>query len=285
MTRLILVMDAPRNLGEEPMLVVGGVTLDTLHLGGGGSHERPGGAGLYTALGCRAAGGAVALFAQVPDPMPAILDPFTQLFDWRGPVIPLSTLPRLEIAHYGSGRAELLAADWGAQLDLEPADLPPDLSRIRCAHVAALGPTGKQIAFARACRRLGVKTISAGTYGRAVSGGAGAVRQLIDLADRFFMNENEALGLFGSLDAVVARPGQVLFVTQGARGAWAITSRERAFAPALEVREVDPTGAGDTLCGAVNEGMEKGLGVEEALRLGVRLAAVTVGAIGPDAWL
>ena len=227
----------------------------------------------------------MSLYAQVPQPMPAVLDPFTQILDWRGPVIPLESLPRLEIAHYGGGRAELLAADWGAQLDLKPSDLPSDLSQFHCAHVAALGPTGSQIAFARACRRMGVRTISAGTYGRAVYEDAVSVRRLIGLADRFFMNENEARGLFGSLDGVSARPGQVLFVTQGARGAWSITPRERVLAPALEAEEVDPTGAGDTLCGAVLAGLDAGMEVEAALSLGVRLAAQTVGAIGPDAFM
>ncbi|HUF38393.1 MAG TPA: hypothetical protein VMN57_07715 [Anaerolineales bacterium] len=90
------------------ILVAGGVTIDTLRLPG--ETERrisPGGAGLYTALAVRAAGGRVRLFAQRPDPMPDLLSAYDRLLDWSGPTIPLERLPRLDIIHHGGGRAEL----------------------------------------------------------------------------------------------------------------------------------------------------------------------------------
>ena len=45
------------------------------------------------------------------------------------------------------------------------------------------------------------------------------VRRLFEEADLFFLNENEACGLFGSLDGAQTAPGKLLFVTLAERGA------------------------------------------------------------------
>ena len=259
------------------------MTIDTIRLSGGaGKHTTPGGAGLYTALGVRAAGGAVRLFAQRPVPMPEILFPYDAALDWTGPEIPLDRLPRLDIAHHGGGKAELVGAFWGAQLELAPTDLPDDLSAIRIAHIAALGPTAKQIEFVQACRTHGVKKISAGTYGRAVYEDGDVVRALMAQVDYFFMNENEARGLFTDPAAVAAAPGQVVFVTLGERGVAAVTENgERVRTEAERVDECDPTGAGDSFCGGVLAVLAAGGGLDEAAREGVRVAAATIQALGP----
>ena len=135
------------------IFVVGGVTVDTIHLPGRDAPViSPGGAGLYTALGAVAARGQAVLFAQQPRPMPALLQPVKDRLDWQGPIIKQEGLPRLEIAHYGEGRAELVAAHWGAQLTLSIADLPADLSQFGIVHVAALGPTLASLAFVQTSR-------------------------------------------------------------------------------------------------------------------------------------
>jgi ribokinase len=266
------------------ILVIGGVTIDTLRLPG--KSERftaPGGAGLYTALAIRAAGGRVRLFAQRPVPMPEILLPYDEVLDWIGPEIPPVRLPRLDIVHFGGGRAELAGADWGAQPELDPADLPDDLAEFSIAHIAPLGPTAKQIEFAAVCRSRGVGKISAGTYGRAVFGEGEAVRELLGRVDTFFMNENEAVGLFSRPEAAAAAPGQILFVTRAERGAWAVPGDgESIHVPAVRVEEYDPTGAGDSFCGAALAVIARGGGLGEVLAAGVRLAARTIRGLGPE---
>ncbi|NJN43737.1 MAG: hypothetical protein HC806_02690, partial [Anaerolineae bacterium] len=98
------------------ILVIGGVTLDILHLPNfSGPVTAPGGAGMYTALAGKCAGAPITLFAQRPEPLPDLLQPIAASLHWIGPTILASDLPWLEIAHYGGGKAALLNAHWGAQ--------------------------------------------------------------------------------------------------------------------------------------------------------------------------
>ena len=102
------------------------------------------------------------------------------------------------------------------------------------------------------------------------------VRQLLEAAALFFMNENEAVGLFGTLEEATARPNQQLFVTRAKEGATIITENGQISIEGYPVDEVDPTGAGDTFCGATLAGLAQGLPMEEACRGACRLAAQTV---------
>ena len=140
------------------LLVVGGVSLDVLHLPDGRTVEAPGGAGLYTALGAAQAGARVMLCAPRPEPMPDVLRPAAERLDWRGPRISAAGLMRLEIAHHGGGRATLVAAHWGALAHFTPADLPADLPAGAITHIAALGSALRQLEFARAVRRRGARS-------------------------------------------------------------------------------------------------------------------------------
>ena len=136
------------------------------------------------------------------------------------------------------------------------------------------------------CARLdtrGAQRISAGTYGRAVYGETEAVRKLLALADLFFMNENEATGLFGTVDAARAAPGKLLFVTLGARGALVIQGDHVTHVPGMAAAELDPTGAGDTFCGATLAGLVRGEHPVMATRQAIALAAQMIGAVGPAA--
>jgi len=268
------------------LLVVGGASLDVLHLADGRTATAAGGAGLYTALAARQAGARVTLLAPRPDPMPESLRPAAERLTWIGPVIAVEDLMRLEIAHHGGGRATLVSAQWGAVARLAPDALPADLAAFDIIHIAALGAARRQRDFLRAARRRGARRISAGTYARAVYGETDDVRALFAGADLFFMNENEANGLFGSVEQARARPGALLFITLGERGARVVGVGEAGVALAgLPAREVDPTGAGDSFCGAVLAGLARGLTPVEAARRAVSLAARVIEAVGPAALL
>jgi len=260
--------------------VIGGASLDVLHVG-----ERTvtaaGGAGLYTALAARSAGAKVCLLAPRSDPLPDLLQPVAYQLTWIGPLVSPDRLPRLEIAHHGGGRATLINASWGAVASLAPAALPPDLSGISIAHVAALPTADHQLAFVQASREWGAARISAGTYARLISTERDGVRDVFDAVDLFFMNENEASLLFGGVHAVPARSGQIVFVTLGERGAVVIQDGRITQVPGRPAVEVDPTGAGDTFCGAVLAGLARRDDVLSAARAGVMLAAEMIGAIGP----
>jgi len=189
---------AGRSSHSPDILVIGGASLDVLHLG-----ERTvtaaGGAGLYTALAACAAGAKVCLLAPRSDPLPDLLGPVAQRLTWIGPLVSLDQLPRLEIAHHGGGRATLINASWGAVASLTPEALPSDLSGISIAHVAALPAADHQLAFVQAVRARSVARVSAGTYARLISTERERVRDVFDAVDLFFMNENEASLLFGGV--------------------------------------------------------------------------------------
>lgn len=271
-----------RPLTGADVLVVGGASLDILHAGGQ-TFRSAGGAGLYTAAAAARAGARAAMFAPRPDPVPDVLQPALARIAWFGPAASPDQLPHFEIAHYGGGKAELVNARWGAEAQLTSSGLPPDLSGVAIVHVAALGTTARQVDFARAARQRGAGRISAGTYGRAVYGETDAVRALFELADLFFMNENEAVGLFGAAEQARTAPGKLLFVTLGSRGALVFQGSHRTHVPGMAADELDPTGAGDTFCGATLAGLARGEHPVMAARQAIALAARMIGAVGPAA--
>ncbi|MCS6846398.1 MAG: hypothetical protein RMN52_01630, partial [Anaerolineae bacterium] len=201
----------------HPILVVGCVSLDTLHIGGQ-TYQTIGGAGLYTALAARCAGAPTTLLGPRPTTLSPLLAPVAQRLDWIGPEAPPDALPHLEIAHHGEGRATLVGASWGAESQLTTAHLPDDLSRYAFVHIAALSSAHKMLDFLHACRERGARRISAGTYYRIVQNEPATVRAIFEQADLFFMNENEAIGLWGSLRvaggvSARTREGALLFIT------------------------------------------------------------------------
>lgn len=271
----------PKALGTD-LLAIGGASLDVLHLPGQ-TVNAAGGAALYTAAAAWQAGAAVTLLAPRPDPVPDFLQPAAARLSWIGPTIDPAELPRLEIAHYGGGRAALLGAAWGAEALMTAADLPADLSIFRFVHLAALRSAQRQVDFLTGCRQRGAARVSAGTYGHVVASETATVRALFEATDLFFLNENEANGLFGSVDRARTADDKLLFVTLGERGALVVEGLSVTHVPAPRATEVDPTGAGDTFCGATLAGLARGHAPITAARQAVTLAAAMIGQIGPAA--
>jgi sugar/nucleoside kinase (ribokinase family) len=262
------------------LLVIGAASLDRLHFMGQQA-DTAGGAGLYTASAAHRAGASVTLFAPRPANIPKLLKPLDSRVQWIGPRIEPDQLPRLEIIHHGAGRAELLAASWGASSAFDPGELPGDLTSYAYVHIAAMPSAQRQLAFFEACAARGANRISVGTYAHVVHGERDTVRSLFDGADVFFMNENEATGLFGSVEKVAPVGEHLVFVTLGARGALVLHGKQRAWIPSPQVEELDPTGAGDSFCGATLAGLANGLSAEGAATAGVDLAAEMITGVGP----
>lgn len=267
-------------------LVVGLASLDRIHLPGRAPLDVAGGAGLYTALALAVSGVRVTLFAPRPQPLPEPLAVVAAHFGWVGPTVDVADLPRLEIAHFGGGRAQLLGASWGGEAVLVPEGLPDDLGRYNVVHVAALSTAARQVTFASACRRRGARLLSAGTYGRVAQAETTTVRTLMAGSDVFFMNENEARFIFGEVapEALALAPGlarRATFVTQAERGAIVLSGGASTHVDAMRVEEVDPTGAGDTFCGAVLAALIAGMTPGDAAAAGVALAARVIAQPGP----
>jgi ribokinase len=221
--------------------------------------------------------------------MPPLFTPVMERLRWTGPVVAPEALPRLEIEHHGGGQATLLHASWGAEAELTPSALSFDIGQIAVIHIAALSAARRQLRFLQAIRAMRSEEasprISVGTYARLVDHEPEVVRQLLRLADCFFMNANEAQRLFGALDGAQTRPGALLCVTLGDQGALVIEGGQVTHVPAHPVEERDPTGAGDTFCGATLAGLAMGMMPVVAAERAVEWAARTVRDLGPASLL
>ena len=274
----------------QDLLVIGGASLDVYHLANGQTVHSPGGAGLYTALAAACSGAQTGMFAPRPDPMPAPLQAAAERLTWLGPNVPPDQLPSFEIAHYGGGRAALLNASWGGEMLITPENYPGDQITASIVHIAALRTAERQLNFARSLKsppspenrgRAGVGAISAGTYSKICIDEPDTVRELIGRCDFFFMNENEASLLFGGTDRVQARPGQIIFITLAERGALVIQGDHVTHVAGQPADDLDPTGAGDTFCGATLAHLARGEHPALAAQAAVLLAAEEIGAVGP----
>jgi sugar/nucleoside kinase (ribokinase family) len=269
----------------QDILVIGTASLDTLHIGGQ-THQTIGGAGLYTALAAHYTGAHATLLGPRPLNMPAPLQSVSDRITWIGPKVAVENLPHLEIAHHGEGRATLVGASWGGEAQLTVDALPHDLSHYAYVHIAALSSAQKMLSFLHACRDQGAQRISAGTYFRIVQNEPATVRAIFEQADLFFMNENEATSLWGSLRVagrvnMHTRDDALLFITFDRRGVIVIQGDHATPLPADSANEFDPTGAGDTFCGATLAGLAQGEDPVTAAQNACVLAARTIEHVGP----
>ena len=106
-----------------------------------------------------------------------------------------------------------------------------------------------------------------------------AVRKVLPFVSVLMMNAVESGQLCAALETKLENlpvPGVV--VTRGASGAeWiAPQTGERLMVPAFPVTPVDTTGAGDTFAGYFAAGLDEGMPVADALRLGAGAAALKI---------
>lgn len=220
------------------------------------------------------------MIAPRPDPMPPELIEPARLIRWRGGPVPPDALPHFEIAHEPGGKTTYLAAVWGSEGMLTPDDVPDDLDPDLSYIVPMIEPE-RQLEFVHHLKDRGWR-VACGTYGAAARSHPDAVMASIALADVFFCNEEEAAILYGAVDRATAEPGRVLFITRGEAGARVLQGRHATDVPAFRVEELDPTGAGDTFCGAVLARLGAGAHPVLAARHGAAVAAEMVTGVGPE---
>lgn len=99
----------------------------------------------------------------------------------------------------------------------------------------------------------------------------------------FFCNEIEGEALFGSGDPETMKrnflrlyPESVLILTLGSRGSMYISTEKSFFQPALKVKTVDTTAAGDTFTGYFISAVSRGESAEYAMEIATKAASVTV---------
>jgi len=264
------------------LLVIGGSSLDTLHLNGQ-MVTSAGGAGMYTTMAAIRSGVEASMFAPKPEPMPAELETVSfNLLEWIGPVISADQLPHFEI-EYGEGKTNYLKTFIGAEGELTTDQLMVDLGNYNIIHLTPLGDSKRQLTFLKAIRNQGGKLVSAGTYKCIIKDNPESVREVINNSDIFFMNEEEAVLLYGSLENVKTSLGKLIFVTLGAKGAMVVQGESQTRLTTKQVEPVDPTGAGDTFCGATLAELMLGGHPIMAAYKGMVLASKEIQSIGPAA--
>ncbi|MBI4883411.1 MAG: carbohydrate kinase family protein [Actinobacteria bacterium] len=262
------------------LLVVGGASLDIIHVGGRPT-ATPGGAGLYTALAANRAGADVTMLAPLPNPMPPELAPALDRIRWIGPTVSIDGLPRFEIAYDVGGAVTLFREYLGAEPQMTPELLDSIDELPGCAYCVPFLDARLQQSFVRALAARGCLTV-ASTYGKAVRSEPDIVRETQALADMFFCNEDEAGLLFGS-EPDDPPAGRVRYVTRGAHGATVHQGNHRTPIDGMQVAALDPTGAGDTFCGTTIARLLAGDHPVEAARRGNAAAAEMVTMVGPAA--
>ena len=272
---------AEATAGRPRLLVVGGASLDIIHVRGTPTHT-PGGAGLYTALAAARAGADVTMLAPVPSPMPPELAPAFDRIRWVGPTVPVDGLPRFEIAYDGHGAVTLFKEHLGAEPDMTPALLDQLDDLPGCAYCVPFLDARLQQAFVIELAARGCLTV-ASTYGKAARDETTIVRQTAALADLFFCNADEAVVLFGDEQRAAPPDGRMCFITRGSRGATVHQGSHRSEIPGVAVSALDPTGAGDTFCGTTVARLLAGDHPVHAAQRGNAASAEMVTMVGPVA--
>jgi len=264
------------------LLVIGSPSLDKIHINGQ-VFDSVGGAGLYVAMAAVRSGVKVSLFSPRPGQPPDVLQEFAEnLEEWIGPVIPLADIPRFEIKHKGD-KATYVSSSSASESGLDPNAMPADLSVYDAVHITAMGDSAVQSAFYDVCRERGAKCISLGTWIGSIGRKPLLTRELLDKADFFFMNEEEALALFGDMEKVKVGAGQVLFVTRAEKGALVLLGAHQVSIPGYPVMVKDPTGAGESFCGGTLANILQGVHPVIAGMRGGMLAAEKVADWGAGA--
>jgi len=266
------------------ILVIGSPSMDTLHFKNR-TKSSIGGAGLYTALAAVRSGCQVSLHGVRPDPIPEPLKPLRErLTAWIGPKVGLEKLPHFVISHEGD-KATYHEFYVGDEVHLDAQELPQDLSGYDAIHITALGKADQSLRFAEVCRQRGARLISSGSFLNLIKEEPEKVHQLIDCSNIFFMNEEEAIGFFDSLDNVRTQPGKLMFITRGGKGVIVVQGNFHTELPAVPAEVLDPTGAGDTFCGSTLANLLLDMHPILAARKAMALASEEVEDVGPAALL
>ncbi|MBC8215135.1 MAG: hypothetical protein H8E64_01315 [Candidatus Marinimicrobia bacterium] len=262
------------------LLIVGGASLDVLSINAT-KHSSPGGAGLYTALAAAQCGADVTLLSPFPNPMPESLSKISSYVNWIGPSVHPDELPSFHIVQIPD-KTIYKHSFFGAEEFLSPKDLPDDLSMYDLVHIVPLGNTARQLSFIHTCRNRGARFISAGTGIPLIQNNPDLIHDVIKTTDLFFMNEEEAHVLFSTADSLRTATGKLLVVTMGGNGASVFIGEHEIIIDAVDVSVVDPTGAGDTFCGATIAGIVNGEHPAKAAMHASKLAAKMISGIGPE---
>ncbi len=99
------------------------------------------------------------------------------------------------------------------------------------------------------------------------------IQPYLQYCDLITPNETE-LELLGGKDKILAQSGAKLIVTLGGQGYKIVTGKNEKQYPCMQVKVVDTTAAGDTLCGGLAARLADGDLLEDAVAFGSKAATI-----------
>jgi ribokinase len=164
----------------------------------------------------------------------------------------------------------------GANARLTPEDVAEAGPALRAAAVTLLQLEVPLEAVAAAARTAGGRVVLTPAPVRELPA------ELLGQVDVLVPNRVELAQLAGgpvpeTVEAAVALAGRLaaraVVVTLGADGALVVTDGQASHVPAVPVRAVDTTAAGDAFCGGLADALATGASLQDAVRRAVRVAA------------
>ena len=169
------------------------------------------------------------------------------------------------------------------QVAPQPHDLARDrLERAAVVHVAAM-PLERAERIVHRVRRLAPGALlmldTHETWNPALADRVLALARAVDL---FVPSQEELAALVGAsgpadaLRSVAAKGVAACVVKAGAAGAYLLQDAWITHVPAMDVRVVDTTGAGDAFCGGLAAALAQGLSMRESVGLGTAVAGIAI---------
>jgi hypothetical protein len=216
------------------LLVIGspGLDINDVNLESLGHLE---GASVRVSMAACRSGVKVSLLCPRPDPIPKELYPFSnQLVEWIGPTIQPGHISDLKTSR-----------------EMHLNCLPSDLSKFDGLHLTAMKDADHQQSILTTCRERGAKIISVGTCLKSIVGNIDAVRWFLENSDVFFLNEEEAIYLFGSIENAHAKTGQIIYITLADTGALILQGDYKTHIKMVRSPLADPVKTDEVFCGVV----------------------------------
>lgn len=179
----------------------------------------------------------------------------------------------------------------GANASLLPADVQNAEKEITSASILLMQlevPMETVEYAAKKAKENGVKVILNPAPAQALS------NELLSNIYMMIPNETEAELISGikvtdldsakkAADIICSKGVDIVVITMGSAGALLKEGNDYHLIPALKVKAVDTTAAGDTFCGAMSVALSEGKGLQDAIKFANQCGAVTVTRMGAQA--
>jgi len=258
------------------LVVLGHVSIDTIVFPDGKKIEMPGGAAAAVATSAALAGARVGLVTKVGEDFPREwLERLARYVDVKGvQILPGRTI-HIWVIYREDGSVES-PVEMGVAERMGETPIPEDYLKAELFHIAPIPPE-EQLKVMEKLEGRRVSLDFNPTYYEDYRRNPDLLRKLVSRSYAVFPNEREAELITGLKDARKAAEElyswgtELVVITRGEKGVLIYDGDFHEF-PALPVKVVDPTGAGDAFAGAFLAGLVKGKTLEECARLGLERA-------------